>query len=117
MEEAIMRPEAVRDLPSNQTGNLWYLSAASPQNRALPLLRTACLGDLMSQIQSDFHYALITGPPILVETSSIQLCAAADATVLVLRSATQRIPALETMRLLRSMDIIVAGAVVNQARH
>jgi Mrp family chromosome partitioning ATPase len=117
LAEALLRPVAVREIARNVGDNLWSLSSASSPQRTLPLVTSRRFGDLVSKVRSEFHYALIVGPPVTSASASIAMYASADATVLVLGSKSKRISALETVRLLRSMEINVAGAVLGLARY
>ncbi len=117
LANALLRPEAVLDLARNLGGNIWALSARTSDTQTLRLLTSARFGALISQIHANFHYAVIAAPSLLAEKASIPLCAAADATVVVLGDATQRTRAVETIQLLRSMEILIAGAVLEQKSH
>jgi Mrp family chromosome partitioning ATPase len=114
LAEALLQPDQVREAASHVSGSLWTLSSNRNAEEILPLLTSSRFSELMNAIRSAFRYALITCPPIGSEPAAIPMCAAADTTVLVIGSKSKRADGERAMRVLNSMRIPTAGAVLEK---
>lgn len=115
LEEALLRPEAVRKIAHNLGKNLWSVPATQDGSPDLPPFSNASIAELTNQIRAQFDYAMIAAAPLALNPSSIALCAASDGVVVVLDGQTTRTAAEETVHLLKGLDIPIAGAVLDQA--
>jgi Mrp family chromosome partitioning ATPase len=116
LREALSQPSQVREVARHVAGTLWVLASSGSADESLGLFTAARFGELMGSIRSQFRYALIACPPIVSEPAAIPMCGTADTSVLVIGSKSKRADSEKAMRVLHSMRIQLAGAVLGDWR-
>jgi Mrp family chromosome partitioning ATPase len=116
LTEALLQPNQVREVARHVSGSLWALSSNRNADETLRLLTSSRFGELMGTIRSEFRYAVIACPPISSEPAAIPMCGTADTTVLVIGSQSKRADGERAMRVLNSMRIQIAGAVLERSQ-
>jgi Mrp family chromosome partitioning ATPase len=117
LTEALLQPSQVMEFTRHVAGSLWALGSNRNGDETLPLLTSSRFGEVMATIRSEFRYALIACPPISSEPAAIPMCGSADTTVLVIGQKSNRSDGARAMRVLNSMRIQIAGAVLERSQN
>jgi Mrp family chromosome partitioning ATPase len=94
--------------------NLWLLSSGSLPQDSLDLLNGGRLKERLSELRAEFDYLLIEAPPLSRYADGVILSRLVDGVVLILEaSGTRREAALRVTESLRTSNIPILGAVLN----
>jgi polysaccharide biosynthesis transport protein len=97
-----------------RTANLWLLPAGHCDLRAVQALSTTVLGTTIGGLCGQFEYVVIDSGPVLKVADSLMVGQHVDAAVVsVLRDSSKVPNVYEACERLRSVGIVVLGAVVN----
>ena len=115
LADALRREGAIRSFAKQaEPSNLWLLSSGSLLQDSLDLLNGARLKERLSELRSEFDYLLIDAPPLSAYADGVILSRLVDGVVLVLvASGTRREAALRVTESLRTSNIPILGAVLN----
>ena len=92
--------------------NLWVLPAGASSERAIELLQTRDLGNVMGELRRRFDRIVIDAPPTVPFTDAALLAAHADGALLVVRARTTTTPLIRRARASLS-GTNVLGVVLN----
>jgi hypothetical protein len=103
---------AIQSVP---TADLDYLPSGSDSGvDLLPLIACGQLKQLLTQLRPGYDWVILRGPPVIGVSATRLIAAAVDATILVVRSKTSRLPAVrEALDLLASSVTLDAFADVS----
>jgi Mrp family chromosome partitioning ATPase len=94
--------------------NLWFLAAAAPMEDSTILLNSDRMKERLTEIRTEFDYVVMTAPPLTSYADGLVLGRLVDGVVLVLEAiATRREAAVRVTESLRTSNIPVLGAVLN----
>jgi succinoglycan biosynthesis transport protein ExoP len=112
----LLRGEADREsvVHPTRTANLWLLSAGRCDLHSVQALSTTVLGTTIDGLCTQFDYVVIDSGPVLKVADPLMVGQHVDAAILsVLRDASKVPNVYEACERLRSVGIVVLGAVVN----
>src|ERR1700733_9138615 len=104
---------AIRAVPARP--NLFVLGSGLPLPLAVALLGPQMRG-ILAQATKEFDLVILDSPPVLACAETLELAAAADVTVLAVRSGHTPMKALgATVETLRRINVPIAGIVLNES--
>jgi capsular exopolysaccharide synthesis family protein len=104
---------ATRPVPKRP--NLFVLGSGAPIPMALAMIGPQMRG-ILNQATQEFDLVVLDSPPLLGCAETLELAAAADATVLAVRSGHTPMKALAaTVETLRRVNVPIAGIVLNES--
>ena len=104
---------ATRPVPKRP--NLFVLGSGAPIPMALAMIGPQMRG-ILNQATQEFDLVVLDSPPLLGCAETLELAAAADATVLTVRSGHTPMKALAaTVETLRRVNVPIAGIVLNES--
>jgi capsular exopolysaccharide synthesis family protein len=112
----LLRGEVDRDavIHPTRTANLWLLPAGHCDLRSVQALSTAALGTTLGGLCLQFDYVIIDSGPVLKVADPLMVGQHVDAAIIsVLRDASKVPNVYEACERLRSVGIVVLGALVN----
>ena len=113
--DSLQQDGPIRDF-AKQIGpdNLWLLAVAAPMQDSTILLNSDRMKERLIEIRREFDYVVMTAPPLTSFADGIVLGRLVDGVVLVLEAnATRREAAVRITESLRTTNIPVLGAVLN----
>lgn len=116
LTDAVLQPGHIRDFahPVNG-GNLWILPCGSKASDPHGLLNSEQIRKRISELRSEFEYALIDGPPVNLYADTSLLGKLADGVVLVVHAnSTRREAAKKAKESLEAANVRVLGTVLNK---
>lgn len=108
-----LRLDNLRGAAEDMSGGLWVISGAERRKELSLLVGSSELHGLIRELRDQFYYGLIVCPPFASMIGSVALCAECDAVVLVIGTTSKRSVAVESAKLLRSLEVPIAGAVMS----
>jgi len=94
--------------------NLWLLPAGAPSQDSMVLLSSDRMRETIGELRREFDYLIVSAPPLSAFADGMVLGGMADGVVLVLEAnSTRREAALRVTENLRTTNIPVLGAVLN----
>jgi Mrp family chromosome partitioning ATPase len=116
LTDAMQVNEPIRRFVTSLTRpNLWLLSCGAQVEGMETMLGSDRMRALLPELQREFDYVLIDGPPIESGDVSVVLGRSAEGIILVLRAnASRRESARKAVRDLEIANVRVLGAVLNQ---
>ena len=94
--------------------NLWLLPAGAPAQDCTVLLNSDRMRERVGELRAEFDYLIVSAPPLTAFADGMVLGGMADGVVLILEAnSTRREAALRVTQNLRTTDIPVLGAVLN----
>jgi Mrp family chromosome partitioning ATPase len=104
---------ATRPVPKRP--NLFVLGSGAPIPMALAMIGPQMRG-ILQQATKEFDLVVLDSPPLLGCAETLELAAAADATVLAVRSGHTPMRALATtVETLRRVNVLIAGIALNES--
>jgi capsular exopolysaccharide synthesis family protein len=113
LAQTIAWKAATRVVPTRQ--NLFVLGSGLPFPMALSLIGTRMRG-ILAQATKEFDLVVLDSPPLLGCAETLELAAATDVTVLVVRSGHTPMKAVgSAVETLRRVNVPIAGIVLNES--
>jgi polysaccharide biosynthesis transport protein len=113
LAQSIHWKNAARPVPKRP--NLFVLGSGAPIPMALAMIGPQMRG-ILQQATKDFDLVVLDSPPLLGCAETLELAAAADATVLAVRSGHTPMKALATaVETLRRVNVPIAGIALNES--
>jgi len=113
LAQSIHWKNATRPVPKRP--NLFVLGSGAPIPMALAMIGPQMRG-ILQQATKEFDLVVLDSPPLLGCAETLELAAAADTTVLAVRSGHTPMKALATtVETLRRVNVLIAGIVLNES--
>jgi capsular exopolysaccharide synthesis family protein len=113
LAQSVHWKNAARSVPKRP--NLFVLGSGSPIPMALAMIGPQMRG-ILNQATQEFDLVVVDSPPLLGCAETLELAAAADVTVLAVRSGHTPMKALATtVETLRRVNVPIAGIVLNES--
>jgi len=114
LTEALLQPGPIRSFAKPvHSDNLWLLSSGSVDPGSPSLLTGDRIKARFDELRAEFDYVLVDAPPLSRYEDAMILGRITDGVVLVLEAVTRKEAVLRLIQNLRTSQITVLGAVLN----